>query len=124
MSRLAVRHARGVLLLVISLPGQAQRGMLVGSQAGLPTGSDQATGEPMPTVLKLGKWRFHFYSDEGSEPPHVHVDTGDGGCKFWLEPVRLARSVRVSVIDLRAIEREVVTKREVFLEAWHVFFRR
>jgi hypothetical protein len=44
----------------------------------------------MPTVLRLLNWRFHFYSDEGSEPAHIHVDTGDGECKFWLAPVRLA----------------------------------
>jgi hypothetical protein len=36
----------------------------------------------MPTVLRLLNWRFHFYSDEGNEPPHIHVDTGDGECKF------------------------------------------
>ncbi|MHB1099210.1 MAG: DUF4160 domain-containing protein [Burkholderiales bacterium] len=30
------------------------------------------------------------------EPPHIHVDTGSGECKFWLEPVRLARSRNVS----------------------------
>lgn len=32
----------------------------------------------MLTVLRLLNWRFHFYSDEGMEPPHIHVDTGDG----------------------------------------------
>jgi hypothetical protein len=44
----------------------------------------------MPTVLRLLNWRFHFYSDEGQEPPHIHVRTPDGECKFWLSPVRLA----------------------------------
>jgi hypothetical protein len=38
------------------------------------------------------KFRFHFYSDEGNEPPHIHVATPDGECKFWLQPVRLARN--------------------------------
>ena len=27
----------------------------------------------MPTVLRIGPFRFHFYSDEGNEPPHIHV---------------------------------------------------
>lgn len=44
----------------------------------------------MPTFLRLLNWRFHFYSDEGMEPPHIHVDTGEGECKYWLEPIRLA----------------------------------
>ena len=38
----------------------------------------------MPTILRLLGLRFHFYSDEGAEPAHVHVDAGDGECKFWL----------------------------------------
>lgn len=46
----------------------------------------------MPTVLKIKSFRFHFYSDEGNEPPHIHVDTPEGECKFWLDPVRLARN--------------------------------
>ena len=40
----------------------------------------------MPTVLRIGSFRFHFYSDEGNEPPHMHVATPDGECKFWLKP--------------------------------------
>jgi len=61
----------------------------------------------MPTVLRIGSYRFHFYSDEGKEPPHIHVATTDGECKFWLEPVRLARNKGVSPISLRNIERLV-----------------
>jgi len=25
------------------------------------------------TVRRIGSFRFHFYSDEGTEPPHIHV---------------------------------------------------
>ncbi|MFM7277967.1 MAG: DUF4160 domain-containing protein [Microcystis aeruginosa] len=41
----------------------------------------------MPTVIRIGHFRFHFYSDEGSESPHIHVRSSDGECKFWLEPI-------------------------------------
>lgn len=27
----------------------------------------------MPTIFREGPWRFFFYSNEGTEPPHVHV---------------------------------------------------
>ena len=27
----------------------------------------------MPTVLRWGPYRAFFYSNEGSEPPHVHL---------------------------------------------------
>jgi hypothetical protein len=78
----------------------------------------------MPTVLRLLNWRFHFYSDEGNEPPHIHVDTGDGECKFWLVPVRLARSHRVDGVELRRIETTVFEYETFFLEKWHEFFGR
>jgi hypothetical protein len=59
----------------------------------------------MPTVLRIGAFRFHFYSYEGKGPPHIHVDTPDGECKFWLDPVRLARNKGVPPITLRNIEK-------------------
>jgi len=76
----------------------------------------------MPTVLRLFGWRFHFYSDEGSEPPHIHVNTGDGECKFWLAPVRLARSENVKPLVMRRIEGVVVERETFFLEKWHEYF--
>ncbi len=78
----------------------------------------------MPTVLRLLNWRFHFYSDEGSEPPHIHVDTGDGECKFWLSPVALARATRIKAHELRDIEAVVIEREALFLEKWHEFFGR
>ena len=78
----------------------------------------------MPTIFRLLNWRFHFYSDEGSEPPHVHVDTGDGECKFWLTPVVLARATRIKPHDLREIESVVMERETFFLEKWHEFFHR
>jgi Domain of unknown function (DUF4160) len=32
----------------------------------------------MPTLLRIEGFRFFFYSSEGQEPPHVHVEKGDG----------------------------------------------
>ena len=76
----------------------------------------------MPTVLRLYGWRFHFYSDEGSEPPHIHVATADGECKFWLSPVRLARSENVKPAEMRRIEAVVVERENLLLEKWHEYF--
>lgn len=75
----------------------------------------------MPTVLRLLGWRFHFYSDEGNEPPHIHVDCGEAECKFWLEPVGLARNWGVAPVTLRRIERIVFERQAFFLEKWHEF---
>ena len=46
----------------------------------------------MPTVLRIGPYRFYFFSNEGDEPPHVHVDRDAATAKVWLDPVELSRS--------------------------------
>ena len=38
-----------------------------------------------PTVFKESGYRFFFFSRE-EERMHVHVISGDGEAKFWLEP--------------------------------------
>ncbi|RPA69735.1 DUF4160 domain-containing protein [Cyclobacteriaceae bacterium YHN15] len=32
----------------------------------------------MPNVLTQQGFKFYFYSDEGSEPAHVHIKKGEG----------------------------------------------
>ncbi len=59
----------------------------------------------MPTVLKIGSYRFHFYSDESMKPAHIHIETPEGECKFWLDPVTLARNKGVSPRIVRKIEK-------------------
>ena len=61
----------------------------------------------MPTVLRIGSFRFHFYSDEFNEPPHIHVETSDGECKFWLKPIILAKNKGVPPHEVRKIEKLV-----------------
>ena len=74
----------------------------------------------MPTVLRIGSFRFHFYSDEGHEPAHIHVRTADGDCKFWLEPViGLARNQGVRPHDLRRIEQLVFEHHEHLRKAFY-----
>ena len=46
----------------------------------------------MPTLLRVGPYRFFFYSNEGSEPGHVHVTPGNSEAKFWLANCELASS--------------------------------
>ena len=76
----------------------------------------------MPTVLRIGSHRFFFYSNEGIEPPHIHVQDGNRLAKFWLDPVSLASSKRFRGHELTRIERLVTEHREQLLEAWDGFF--
>jgi hypothetical protein len=75
----------------------------------------------MPTILRIRSFRFHFYSDEGNEPPHIHVEMPDGECKFWLEPVRLARNKGVPPLALRQIEKLVFEHRKLLTEKYNDF---
>lgn len=77
-----------------------------------------------PTVLRIGPYRFHFYSDERGEPPHIHVANNDGECKFWLDPVRLAANRGMAAHDVRALERLVFEHRDFLLEAYRAYHHR
>jgi hypothetical protein len=57
----------------------------------------------MPTVLRVGPYRFFFYSGDGAEPPHIHVERDEHVAKFWLDPVRLARSGGFKAAELRDV---------------------
>jgi hypothetical protein len=76
----------------------------------------------MPTIDDIGPYKFFFYSSEGREPPHVHVRRDRSTAKFWLNPVRLARSRGFGGRELRAIQKLVEQNREKMLEAWHEHF--
>ena len=73
----------------------------------------------MPTVLRVRGFKFFFFSQEGNEPPHIHVKKGDGAAKFWLGPVRLANSDGFKKPELQAIV-EIIEKHEAeLLHAWN-----
>jgi hypothetical protein len=76
-----------------------------------------------PTVLRIGRFRFHFYSDERGEPPHIHVATPDGECKFWLEPVALVRNRGVRLHEVRVIERLVFEHAGFLKGKYHEYYQ-
>lgn len=78
----------------------------------------------MPTVMRVRGYRLFFYSNEGSEPPHVHVERASATAKFWLRPVELASRSAFDDRELRRIERIVNIHRRVIEEAWHEYFNR
>ena len=47
----------------------------------------------MPRIKGIpGPYRFFFTSFDCNEPPHVNVERENRTCKFWLEPLGLART--------------------------------
>ncbi len=67
---------------------------------------------------------FYFYAEEGTEPPHVHVDKGDGTAKLWLNPVRLAWTEDLKVTEVRHALRIAEKQQTKLMEAWNEFFAR
>jgi hypothetical protein len=78
----------------------------------------------MPTVLRVSSYRFFFYSLEGDEPPHVHVEHGENVAKFWLNPVGVADAHGFRSHELNRLRAIVIERRSHFLEAWNAHFGR
>ncbi len=76
----------------------------------------------MPTVLRSGPYRVYFHSHEPNEPAHVHVDRDAQSAKFWLSPVRLAKNLGFSAVELRRIQRLLENHEAVLLEKWNERF--
>ena len=69
----------------------------------------------MPTILRLDGYRFYFYSGEGNQPPHIHIEFGDKLAKYWLDPVELASSKRFRSHELGPL-RDIVSAPRCILE--------
>lgn len=78
---------------------------------------------PMPTVLRVGPYRFFFYAGDRNEPPHIHVERDDDIAKFWLDPSRLQSSGGFSRTEIRRIQQLVNRHHTELLEAWNEYFR-
>ena len=76
----------------------------------------------MPIVLRIGPYKFYFYSHEPNEPPHVHVDRDAQSAKIWLEPVSLGRNLGFSAHELRQILAIVTEHQQQLKESWNGYF--
>lgn len=76
----------------------------------------------MPTVLRIDGYRFFFYSNEGGEPPHIHVEKGGAAAKWWLRPTRTAWNDEFRPAQLRRIRRIIDDHETELLEAWRANF--
>jgi len=72
--------------------------------------------------MRLGAYRFFFYSNENGEPPHIHIQRDRALAKFWLKPVSLASSTRFPPKDIRDLQKLVENHKLELLEAWNEYF--
>jgi hypothetical protein len=76
----------------------------------------------MPTILRIGAFRFFFYAYEGQEPAHIHVQSDNRLAKFWLRPDNLASSIGFNAKELNQLLGLVREHEALFLEACNDFF--
>jgi hypothetical protein len=76
----------------------------------------------MPTILRIGAYRFYFYSHEPNEPPHIHIDRDNLTAKFWLQSVSLAQNIGFPAKELRKLQFMVIENQTQLLEAWYEYF--
>lgn len=80
----------------------------------------------MPTILFIYGWRLFFYSNEGSEPIHVHAQKGDMECKYWIfiEQVEIkeAFSYNMNPAATREIKKIIYQHFDMIIESWEQYF--
>lgn len=78
----------------------------------------------MPTIKRIGPYRFFFYASDRDEPPHVHIERDDNVAKFWLDPVRLQSSGGFSRVEINRIAELVTNNQRELSERWDEYFSR
>lgn len=78
----------------------------------------------MPTILRVGPYRFFFYASDRDEPMHIHVEQDNRTTKFWLDPVRLHKSGGFNRSQINKIQKIIEENCEKLVEAWNEYFDR
>jgi hypothetical protein len=78
----------------------------------------------MPTVLRVGSYRFYFFSNEGNEPPHIHVKARSDIAKFWFSPIDIASNYGFRAYELNKIQQIIEKHQLELLEAWNEYINR
>jgi len=78
----------------------------------------------MPTVLRIGPYRFFFYAGDRGEPAHIHVERDDNVAKFWLDPIRLVSTGGFSRSEVSRIQELVEENKGGLLRSWNEYFGR
>lgn len=78
----------------------------------------------MPVALRVKGYRFFFFSLEGHEPSHIHVEQGERFAKFWLDPISFVKSRGFRSGELSEMQKIVEENRDTLLEKWNEHFSR
>ena len=79
----------------------------------------------MPTVLRIKGCRFYFFSNEGIEPKHIHIEKADACGKMWLVPsVEVEYFYGFTAKEQKAVKKIVSENLELLINAWDEYFEK
>jgi hypothetical protein len=77
----------------------------------------------MPTVIYLYGWRFFFFSNEGNEPIHIHVEKAEKKAKYWLDvektDIQEAFCENLGPRDKREVKKVIFEYFDLIIEEWN-----
>ena len=76
----------------------------------------------MPTVFRIGPYRFFFYAGDSDEPQHIHVERDDKIAKYWLTPIRLQNSGGFNRTEIDRIQKIIQEYQVQLMEGWNEYF--
>ena len=76
----------------------------------------------MPTILRIGPYRFFFYASDRDEQIHVPVERDECIAKFWVDPVRLQKSGGFRRSEISRVARIIGEHQVKIMEAWNEYF--
>ena len=78
------------------------------------------------TVIFILGWRLFFYSNEGTEPIHIHAEKGGMECKYWLLldeiEIREAFSYNMTPNAKREIKKIIYQHFDLIVISWNEYF--
>jgi hypothetical protein len=75
-----------------------------------------------PTVFRVKGYRFYFLSNE-EDRMHVHVESGAGEAKFWMEPiVSLSDYCHFNSSALNEIKDIIEERKDEIIKEWKRHF--
>ena len=76
----------------------------------------------MPTIYRFEGFRFFFYSNEGNEPPHIHISKNDCEMKVWLRTLVVDYSFGFKPSEERIILKIIRNNQKRFISEWVKFY--
>ncbi|HTB32084.1 MAG TPA: DUF4160 domain-containing protein [Bacteroidia bacterium] len=79
----------------------------------------------MPTVFYRNGFRFYFWSEEGNEPAHIHINKGNGTAKYWLAPkIECEFTYGFKLSEERYIRETIQKEYKTLIAAWNEYSKR